>query len=439
MAMQPALHAPLFQFEMGVTGLRSQEEAASIDDISPIAHMSSPAVNEGRITSEMLTLLSHDDAFEALVRPDALTNRSTQVKIEPLPSQEPARVRRIAPCTTSPGPPGLFEQVFASCASPEVPSRPCVETLLPPGPLPATPAQDRKLPEHHGHSSQAVTKLRFQVTLPRSQATPCRAGRRLHRVTVAKSSPWHCRAQMLCKEELGPPDAFTMPWPKWVKLSPKKHPPQGKRVRFRLRRKTTIVSGMDTNVAAPVVPSIVCSNSYHLSATGSAAVAKNSTSIFAFAPTSKFASDQVASVAPSSASVLACSFADVSDTSASSLAACPAPPTCGFHGKGTVRPLKEDPEMAQLRAALRHTLCPKQRGQLVAVVGDGWGHGRGGYEAIVTESDELTFTVVRVSGEEAWTETHVLKEFCIPVGHATATLNISPPGAPARKKPRLKV
>lgn len=74
----------------------------------------------------------------------------------------------------------------------------------------------------------------------------------------------------------------------------------------------------------------------------------------------------------------------------------------------------------------------------MAVVGDGWGGGRGGYEAIVTESDELTFTVVRIGGEEAWTETHVLREFCIPIGHAAALVNTTPPRPPAAKKPRLK-
>lgn len=66
---------------------------------------------------------------------------------------------------------------------------------------------------------------------------------------------------------------------------------------------------------------------------------------------------------------------------------------------------------------LGHELAPLEQGQRVAVVGDGWGAGVGGYEAVVTESDNFTYTVVSIGGDESkWEETHVLKENCITVG-----------------------
>jgi len=62
-----------------------------------------------------------------------------------------------------------------------------------------------------------------------------------------------------------------------------------------------------------------------------------------------------------------------------------------------------------------HTLSPLQRGLRVAVIGDGWGQGLGksGYEAIVTEADDFTYTVVALGGQCPWTETHVLKQYCV--------------------------
>lgn len=61
-----------------------------------------------------------------------------------------------------------------------------------------------------------------------------------------------------------------------------------------------------------------------------------------------------------------------------------------------------------------HTLSPSAQGRHVAVVGDGWGGGApGGYEAIVTEADNKTFTVIAVNGDDAWKETHVLQDCCI--------------------------
>jgi len=62
-----------------------------------------------------------------------------------------------------------------------------------------------------------------------------------------------------------------------------------------------------------------------------------------------------------------------------------------------------------------HTLRPLQRGLRVAVIGDGWGQGLGksGYEAIITEADDLTYTVVTLGGHQPWIETHVLKQYCV--------------------------
>lgn len=78
-------------------------------------------------------------------------------------------------------------------------------------------------------------------------------------------------------------------------------------------------------------------------------------------------------------------------------------------------------------AATGHTLNPLQQGQRVAVIGDGWGGGEEGYEAVVTEADNFTFTVVAVSGNNTWTEFHVLRKHCIPLG----PLALGPVGAPA--------
>mmetsp|Transcript_55412 Transcript_55412/g.110137 ORF Transcript_55412/g.110137 Transcript_55412/m.110137 type:complete len:517 (-) Transcript_55412:189-1739(-) len=60
-----------------------------------------------------------------------------------------------------------------------------------------------------------------------------------------------------------------------------------------------------------------------------------------------------------------------------------------------------------------HTNRPKEQGRCVAVIGNGWGDGDGGYQAIVTEADDLTFTVVMVDSAGRWEETHVLKSCCI--------------------------
>lgn len=61
------------------------------------------------------------------------------------------------------------------------------------------------------------------------------------------------------------------------------------------------------------------------------------------------------------------------------------------------------------RKALGHSLAPPERGLQVLVKGDGWGGGSGQFEALVTEADERSFTVIRTG---SWEETHVLREYC---------------------------
>jgi len=74
------------------------------------------------------------------------------------------------------------------------------------------------------------------------------------------------------------------------------------------------------------------------------------------------------------------------------------------------------------RTAIGHTLRPANQGRRVAVVGDGWGGGGDGdapgYEAMIIEADDLSFTVVALSGPMKWQETHVLQEHCIEVSDA---------------------
>lgn len=84
------------------------------------------------------------------------------------------------------------------------------------------------------------------------------------------------------------------------------------------------------------------------------------------------------------------------------------------------------PENGLLRAA-GHTLQPSQQGQRVTVIGDGWGGPGADYEAVVTEADYSTFTVVAVSGPDAWKETHVLKEHCRLIAEAP-----QPPSVPSK-------
>jgi len=69
-------------------------------------------------------------------------------------------------------------------------------------------------------------------------------------------------------------------------------------------------------------------------------------------------------------------------------------------------------------SAAGHTLRPAQQGMRVAVIGDGWGSGSGGYEAIITEADSHTYTLVSLFGPMAWKETHVLKQYTIPLSHS---------------------
>lgn len=126
---------------------------------------------------------------------------------------------------------------------------------------------------------------------------------------------------------------------------------------------------------------------------------------------------------------------------ASQVAVGPVIRTAGLAAAASATPMvKEDSAAQQAQTssaavpcdallASGHTLRPELLGQRVVVIGDGWG-GRigtgttgkgGGYEAVVTEADERTLTVIPVSGEGAWRETHVLKEFCIPVVESTSS------------------
>merc|ERR1711972_7303 len=86
-------------------------------------------------------------------------------------------------------------------------------------------------------------------------------------------------------------------------------------------------------------------------------------------------------------------------------------------------------------AEIGHTLRPQEMGQRVAVAGDGWGGGDGGYEAVVTEADNHTFTVIPVDGRLAWRETHVLRQHCIPLGDSIEFPNEERPN-PKRRRAR---
>lgn len=75
---------------------------------------------------------------------------------------------------------------------------------------------------------------------------------------------------------------------------------------------------------------------------------------------------------------------------------------------------EEMQRLARPLAAFGHTLRPPQQGQRVAVIGDGWGGTDcAGYEALVTEADYLTYTVVALGGPSPWAESHVLKSCCV--------------------------
>eukprot|EP00928_Gymnodinium_smaydae_P078717 TRINITY_DN6280_c0_g1_i1.p1 TRINITY_DN6280_c0_g1~~TRINITY_DN6280_c0_g1_i1.p1 ORF type:complete len:640 (+),score=197.17 TRINITY_DN6280_c0_g1_i1:58-1977(+) len=80
-----------------------------------------------------------------------------------------------------------------------------------------------------------------------------------------------------------------------------------------------------------------------------------------------------------------------------------------------------------------HTLRPRELGQRVVVVGDGWGQGTGGYEAVITEADDSTFTVISVGG---WEETHVLRSCCVPVaaGATSSPSSAAPAGKEAARR-----
>lgn len=93
----------------------------------------------------------------------------------------------------------------------------------------------------------------------------------------------------------------------------------------------------------------------------------------------------------------------------------------------------ETSDFTSMWAASGHTLRPNQLGVRVAVVGDGWGGGSGGYEATVLEADAHTFTVVALGGPSQWSETHVLRRCCISLDGQPAHRNADgSPGAQQR-------
>jgi len=83
----------------------------------------------------------------------------------------------------------------------------------------------------------------------------------------------------------------------------------------------------------------------------------------------------------------------------------------------------------------------------VVVIGDGWGGPSAtgtGYEAVVTEADNQTYTVVAVNGNAAWQETHVLQECCVPLSSSaeaepSASQLPKEAAAAASKRPRVKI
>jgi len=86
--------------------------------------------------------------------------------------------------------------------------------------------------------------------------------------------------------------------------------------------------------------------------------------------------------------------------------------------------------------SIGHTLRPDLQGQRVMVIGDGWGDGEGKSEAIVTEADNFTYTVIVVRGDGAYEETHVLKTHCTLVADVKARAAKS---ASKRRGPRTCV
>jgi len=88
------------------------------------------------------------------------------------------------------------------------------------------------------------------------------------------------------------------------------------------------------------------------------------------------------------------------------------------------RPGAQPTDEEARRSEIGHVLHPPQQGRRVAVVGDGWGGGTGGYEAMVMEADASSFTVVALSGPLRWEETHVMKEHCIEVGESALSVTL---------------
>jgi len=122
-----------------------------------------------------------------------------------------------------------------------------------------------------------------------------------------------------------------------------------------------------------------------------------------------------ASPARSSAACPSCCGMRVAYTEAMSLAehCTVTSPQVDLKGTCKLKSVTPRQKTGQTSRSFGHTLRPSQQGRIVAVIGDGWGGGEGGYDAVVTEADNHTFTVVCLSGDSPWQETHVLKKQCI--------------------------
>eukprot|EP00747_Dinoflagellata_sp_TGD_P182289 gnl/TRDRNA2_/TRDRNA2_36483_c0_seq1.p1 gnl/TRDRNA2_/TRDRNA2_36483_c0~~gnl/TRDRNA2_/TRDRNA2_36483_c0_seq1.p1 ORF type:complete len:777 (-),score=128.17 gnl/TRDRNA2_/TRDRNA2_36483_c0_seq1:59-2347(-) len=93
---------------------------------------------------------------------------------------------------------------------------------------------------------------------------------------------------------------------------------------------------------------------------------------------------------------------------------------------------------AAVRESIGHTLAPPERGTHVRVRGDGWGGTGDDYLAVVTESDQFTFTVIRVESAtgKRWEETHVLREHCTRVDSEPSSSTAADEQQPRQKRRR---
>ncbi|CAE7512522.1 unnamed protein product [Symbiodinium natans] len=93
---------------------------------------------------------------------------------------------------------------------------------------------------------------------------------------------------------------------------------------------------------------------------------------------------------------------------------CKQPPPTGYVPPALASrpPAKARASAPAKRPAPAAEQTPKLVGCRVAVTGDGWGGGIGGYEATVVDSDDLSLTVIFRDDDKKWKETHVLRQHC---------------------------